>query len=264
MPQTALYNRIGKGYNSTRKADPYITQRLLDLLSAKEGDLYVDIGCGTGNYTHEFASKGINIYGVEPSENMLEIAKQQSGSVKWLLGSAENIPVKDALFDGCTAILTIHHWTNLKSAFLELKRVLKSHGQLLVFTSTPEQMQGYWLNHYFPEMMARSICRMPAINYIEQIAIEARFSITSTEKYAVQPDLQDHFLYSGKLNPSLYFEKNIRMGISSFASLANRIEVKEGLSKLRKDIDANSFENIQGRYENNLGDYLFILFEKID
>ena len=264
MPQAALYNRIGKGYNSTRKADPYITQRLLDLLSARKGQRNMDIGCGTGNYTNEFASRGIHICGVEPSENMLAVAKQQSGSVNWILGSAENIPVKDSLFDGCTAILTIHHWTNLKMAFLEIKRVLKSHGRLIVFTSTPEQMQGYWLNHYFPELMARSICRMPAINYLEQIAIETRFNIISTEKYAIQSDLQDHFLYSGKLNPSLYFEKNIRMGISSFASLANRVEVKEGLRKLRNDIDAKGFENIQGSYENNSGDYLFILFEKID
>ena len=54
------YDEIGTGYNSTRQADPYLTERLLYHLQPKTDRLYLDIGCGTGNYTCTLADKGLN------------------------------------------------------------------------------------------------------------------------------------------------------------------------------------------------------------
>jgi ubiquinone/menaquinone biosynthesis C-methylase UbiE len=257
-----LYQEMGSTYNRTRKADPYLTNRLFDLIAAKENDLCFDIGCGTGNYTIQLANRGINIWGIDPSEEMLRKAKEKLSSVKWLVGSAERIPISNIFFNGGIAILTVHHWTSLENAFLELFRVFKPGGRFIIFTSTPEQMNGYWLNHYFPEMMAESIKKMPALNDIEKSAKNAGFKIYGTEKYSVQIDLQDHFLYAGKLNPTLYFDEHIRNGISSFISLSNRIEVQDGLQKVKSDILTKGFEIVKSKYENNLGDYLFIMLEK--
>jgi hypothetical protein len=39
-------------------------------------------------------------------------------------------------------------------------------------------------------------------------------------------------------------------------------EVRQGLTKLRNDIDNNAFEQIKKQYENDLGDYLFITIDK--
>lgn len=88
------------------------------------------------------------------------------------------------------------------------------------------------------------------------------FTITKTEKYFVKVDLQDQFLYSGKNKPEIYFDANIRKGISTFSSLANSEEVKEGLKKLKTDIKNKLFERIKEKYLNDIGDYLFIKFEK--
>ena len=103
---------------------------------------------------------------------------------------------------------------------------------------------------------------MPALNDIEKGAKNAGFKIYGTEKYSIQTDLEDHFLYAGKLDPSLYFDEHIRNGISSFTSLANKIEVQDGLNKLNSDILAKESEIVKLRYENSLGDYLFIMLEK--
>lgn len=46
-----IYDTIGKTYDSTRQADPEITQKLLELLCPIVGGKYLDIGCGSGNYT---------------------------------------------------------------------------------------------------------------------------------------------------------------------------------------------------------------------
>jgi ubiquinone/menaquinone biosynthesis C-methylase UbiE len=258
------YNQIGTAYNSTRKADPYLATKLLSLLRPQKDKLYLDLGCGTGNYTSALADKGVKFIGVDPSEKMLNVAKARNQNVIWLIGTAEQIPADDKAFGGIISTLTIHHWSDLKKAFIEISRVLADDGRFVLFTATPEQMEGYWLNHYFPEMLRSSIVQMPSLNHIREAIEEAKLQISGIERYFIKDDLQDYFLYVGKNRPECYFEEQIRNGISSFASLANMEEVKQGLAKLRHDIQTNVFKQIKNNYENDLGDYLFITVEKKD
>jgi len=259
-----IYDRIGADYNTTRQADPFLASRLLDLLQPQNDKLYLDIGCGTGNYTIVLADKGLNFYGVEPSEKMLNEAQSRNQKINWLLGTAEQIPANDNTFDGAIAMLTIHHWINIQQSLKEIYRVLKDNGKIVFFTSTPEQMKGYWLNHYFPKMLNSSIIQIPAFDIINDAATNAGFDITNTEKYFIQNDLQDHFLYVGKNKPEFYFNEKIRKGISSFSALSNIGEIKQGLARLYSDIGNGTFKDIKTQYDNNLGDYLFITMEKKD
>jgi SAM-dependent methyltransferase len=257
-----LYNTIGVGYNNTRRADPFIAKKLFDHLSPQQGSAYLDIGCGTGNYTIALAEKGINFYGVEPSESMLALAREKNKTVMWRLGTAENIPATDAFFDGAIATLTVHHWVDLNGGMAEIQRVLKPGGRLVVFTSTPVQMQGYWLNHYFPDMLAKSIGQMPSLERIREALRAAGLHLLDTEKYFIPDDLQDCFLYVGKNRPELYLVEEIRKGISSFVALANKEEVEEGLTRLQADLAAGAFTAIRDKFSNDLGDYLFIIAQK--
>ncbi|WP_339895520.1 class I SAM-dependent methyltransferase [uncultured Algibacter sp.] len=259
----AKYDDIGISYNDTRSADPYIAERLLKNLNPKANGLYVDIGCGTGNYTNTFQEKGFNFIGIDPSEKMLEKAKQKNKHIDWILGKAENITLKTKSIDGIIGSLTIHHWGDLEKSFDELYRVLKPNGHLVIFTSTPKQMKGYWLNHYFPKMIEDSMLQMPSFDHVEKVMINSGFSKIKTELYNIKPNLKDLFLYCGKQNPKLYFNPAIRQGISSFSSLANKNEVEIGLKKLEKDILNNGNQDIMDSYKNDLGDYLFIVGEKL-
>ena len=122
-------------------------------------------------------------------------------------------------------------------------------------------MKGYWLNYYFPEMLRSSIVQMPSFNQIKEATEEAGLQISGSELYFIQDDLQDCFLYAGKNRPDYYFNEQTRKGISSFASLANLEEVNQGLAKLKHDLQTGDFEQIKNKYENSLGDYLFITIE---
>ena len=51
----AKYDRIGDGYDLTRRADPRIADRLTSLLDAAPGASVLDVACGTGNYTFALA-----------------------------------------------------------------------------------------------------------------------------------------------------------------------------------------------------------------
>ncbi len=259
---SARYNTIGIGYNNTRKADPYLASRLYHHLQPEPGKLYLDIGCGTGNYTLALQQKGVVFIGVDPSTAMLNQARLKSSAIQWLSGTAENIPLLDASVSGFMAQLTIHHWTNLNAAFKELFRVLKPGSKWVIFTTTPEQTGAYWLSHYFPQMIKDSQAVLPPYHSVETAVVNAGLTITSTEKYFVKPDLQDHFLYVGKTQPELYFNPEVRQGISSFSAFSNADEVTQGLAQLRGDIDSGKIAAIMQQYENDLGDYLYITGSK--
>lgn len=258
------YDTIGIDYNLTRTADRYLTEQLLHHLQPSTGGLYLDIGCGTGNYTHALQQKGLDFIGIDPSPLMLEKARIKNSQIDWRLGSAENTELSEGWVDGIIGSLTIHHWTNLKQGFAEMCRILKPSGRIVIFTSTPQQMKGYWLNHYFPKMLADSIEQMPSLAKVSAAMTASGLELLKSQKYSIRPDLEDHFLYCGKHDPERYFNDQIRQGISSFSALSNRSEVESGLAALRKDIDRGKFTEIMQSYENDLGDYLYVIGQKLD
>lgn len=258
----AHYNNIGGNYNHTRKADPYIVDQIETMLIPKAGMTYLDIGCGTGNYTIALTDRGTVMQGVDPSEMMLLKAKSKRIDIEWTIANAENLPFANEHFNGAIATLTIHHWADLELGFTEIFRTLRPGSNLVVFTAIKEQMENYWLCHYFPEMMHRSIAQMPALLTIKDAAFNSGFGLTGERKYFIQNDLQDLFLYSGKNAPSLYLDDQVRQNISSFASLADRREVADGLAKLHLDMTSKAFDHIKSSYDDQNGDYLFLRFTK--
>jgi len=259
---TPKYDTIGKSYNSTRKADPYLLNRMYAHLYDAAYKQYLDIGCGTGNYTIALSNMGLPLIGVDPSSQMLNKAKQRNNDIDWRKGHAENIPMEVDSVDAGLATLTLHHWSDLELGFSELNRVLRKHGKLVIFTSTPEQMKSYWLNHYFPEMMADSINQMPSYTAISSALSTNDFDIINEEKYFIRHDLQDKFLNVGKENPAIYLDAKVRQGISSFSSLANKTEIEKGLIHLKSDINSGKIAQVVSSYQNEKGDYLFIIAKK--
>ncbi len=256
------YDQVGGVYNITRKSDPFLADRLFAHLSPSADGLYLDVGCGTGNYTDALQKRGCNLIGLDPSKVMLEQAMSRNVHIDWRVGQVEKLDLENASIDGVIATLTVHHWKDLGAGFVELGRVLKPGGILILFTSSPEQMQTYWLNHYFPQMMLNSIRQMPAFSAIRHAMDLGGIEWIETEEYFVQTDLQDHFLQCGKDRPELYFDKTIQAGISSFVSLSNREEVAHGLSALRSDLDNGNFDAVKRKYESDQGDYTFIIGKK--
>lgn len=256
------YDQIGVGYNNTRKADHYLLGRMMHHLKADTSGTYLDIGCGTGNYTIEFSRRGIKMIGVDPSEAMLSIARSRSSEVNWQYGKAESIHLPDASVDGVLAILTTHHWTNQDKGYAELGRVMKPGGHLVIFTATPEQMRAYWLNHYFPSMIRDSGKHMLPFETIESNLLKAGFRSIQPEKYFVTNDLQDLFLQAGKHNPAIYLDPNVRRGISSFATAKDPNEVESGLQRLQEDITSGKIEEVMKNYDSEVGDYLFVAAQK--
>lgn len=256
-----VYNTIGKNYNATRSADPWITGKMISLLQPKAEGLYLDVGCGTGNYLEVFLEKGINFYGVEPSDVMLSTALNRC---KTIIKKAfvEQLPFDNFFFNGATAMFTFHHWKDKQKGLNEIFRVLKTGSRLVFLSFTPEQLFNYWHVHYFPEMIRRSAEIVPdkqeMISWLQAVG----FSAVSTENYFVHDELTDHFFYSNKRRPEKYLDPEVRNGISSFTAFSDPDELKSGLIKLEQDIASGVIYDVMKKYENDIGDYIFYIAEK--
>ncbi len=258
--QIASYDRIGVGYETTRRADPYITNRLLSLVNLPCGGACLDVACGTGNYTTALAQAGLNMVGVDVSEYMISQARKKSPQIPWHLGDAAALPFANGSFDGALCTLAIHHFANRPAAFREIHRVLRG-GRLAIFTSSHEQIRGYWLNAYFPKALELSLNQMPDVPEVAELLHAAGFSPVTTESYAVRPDLQDFFLQSGKHRPERYLDPRVRAGISTFALFGEPAEMEAGCGRLSDDIASGRINDIIASHENAHGDYLFMVAE---
>lgn len=263
MVEKPLYDRIGVNYDVTRRADPYIVERLAHHLITRQPGQYLDIACGTGNYTQALAKYGINLKGIDRSLLMIAAASTKESGVKWVVGDVEPLPFKADSMTGVVCTLAIHHFRDIPATFKEVFRVL-SNGSFVIFTSTSEQMKGYWLVEYFPEALARSWAQMPTHDYLLESLSAAGFINIQTEIYEVAADLQDLFLYSGKHRPYLYLSPSVRAGISTFANLIERDELETGCRRLASDVESGKIDEVVALYHHDRGDYLIISADKSD
>jgi len=260
-PVEILYDRIGGGYDTTRRADPHLTERLRRLLGVQSGGVYLDVACGTGNYTAALAATGGRWHGLDASATMIAAARPKSALVSWHVADVTALPPGVPAVDGASCILALHHFPDLPAALREVRRVLRPGGRFAAFTASRDQMRSYWLNAYFPAAMAKAIAQMPDVADVERWMSDSGLAPILRELYTVAPDLQDLFLYSGKHRPHRYLDARVRAGISTFAALADRAEVERGCRQLAEDLRTGRFREVAGGHDSGQGDYLFVVGE---
>lgn len=258
----ARYDTIGKTYNTTRKADPWIAEKIKELLAPAPGAPCLDIGCGTGNYLNALHQRGINITGIDPSETMLRQARDKYPDAKLVQGTAEQLPFDDASMGGAVSVLSLHHWDQPQQGLMEICRVLQPGARLVMFTFTPDQVKGYWLCHYFPNMMERCIYLTPERDTFVKMLHTAGFREVMQENYFIREGLEDHFMYSNKFHPEQYLLPEIRNNTSGFTVFADPAEVEAGLVRLEDDIRSGRIHEVIQSYLNERGDYLFLVATK--
>ena len=133
--------RAAKGVLGPRMADEHRIARLL--LGLRPGDGVLDVACGPGNFTRDFARvagpAGL-VVGIDASETMLARAvrdtpPEQAERTAYVRGDAAQLPFRDASFDGVCCFAALHLFDDPMTALDHMTRVLTPGGRLAIFTS---------------------------------------------------------------------------------------------------------------------------------
>lgn len=137
------YDNIGEAYiNNQRmffasKDDWSRNQLRAHLIRVGNGKI-LDIGCGAGDDIKWCEENALDAYGIDPSKKMCQLAKNfVSSPEKIMLGDFENIPFPDSSFDLVMGRFSLHYLKDFSKAYVEISRVLKKDGIVLLIVSHP-------------------------------------------------------------------------------------------------------------------------------
>ncbi|BAY82337.1 type 11 methyltransferase [Calothrix parasitica NIES-267] len=239
----ALYDKIGKNYGKTRRSDPRIARKLLDILESFQASTIVDIGAGTGSYAFFLAEYGYEVIAVEPSATMRNQAISHP-AIEWIDGYAENLPLSDGAAEAAIIMLAFHHFQDYRQALREVHRVV-GNGQIILFTYDPEMISSFWLTKYFPSLIKDVESTFISIPELSDEIHSITGNGVNVSPFRLPHNLSDSFAAVGWARPELYLDINIRNGISSFAKIDGD-EVNVGVLRLQEDLETGRWDKEYG------------------
>ncbi len=129
--------RRAENYDRTRALSPETMARLTEMLCAelREKGRCLEVGVGTGRISLPLARAGIEVVGIDLSKPMLtRLLDNRGDAPQPAIGFADavSLPFRDGAFGAAIACHVFHLIPTWQSAILELVRVLKPGGVILV------------------------------------------------------------------------------------------------------------------------------------
>ena len=110
---------------------------LLNMMNSSPNQKLIDVACGTGDIAKlflKYVNNNAQISCVDPNKEMLKKGKEKLNeykNIKWIISSAEKLPVKNDSFDFYTISFGLRNTKNLSKTLSEAYRVLKPGGRFL-------------------------------------------------------------------------------------------------------------------------------------
>ncbi len=112
-------------------------KNLINMMNSSGNQKLIDVACGTGDIAKLFLSYVNNsseITCVDPNHGMIKKGKEklkEYKQLKWIISSAENLPIPKEIFDFYTISFGLRNTKDLKKTLSEAYRVLKPGGRFL-------------------------------------------------------------------------------------------------------------------------------------
>jgi 2-polyprenyl-6-hydroxyphenyl methylase/3-demethylubiquinone-9 3-methyltransferase len=190
----------------------------------------LDVGCGGGILSEEFAKVGCRVTGLDPSVPSLETARKHAAmeglTIDYRQGSGEDMPFEEGSFDIVVCCDVLEHVNDLEKTLREVARVIKPGGMFCYDTinRTEESRkanifaaQDFVLTSFFPKdthVWEKFITPSEVLSLFEKVGFDNR---DMTGLNSALPDLQVAGL--------LILRK---LGLLTFAELGRRLQFQTG------------------------------------
>jgi len=121
----------------------YRLEMVFEIYSPEKGERILDLGCGVGTFALELARRGIDVVGLDYSQESIDICQRLADELNlkasFRLGEATDTGLESDSYDLIIAAdLTEHLYPEVFRDFLaEAERLLKKGGRLLIWTPNP-------------------------------------------------------------------------------------------------------------------------------
>jgi 2-polyprenyl-6-hydroxyphenyl methylase/3-demethylubiquinone-9 3-methyltransferase len=209
----------------------YFREAFTNQLGLQPSSLSVlEVGCGGGILSEEFAKVGFRVTGIDPSVPSLETARthaaQEGLAIEYRQANGESIPFGAGTFDVVVCCDVLEHVNDLEKTILEVARVLKPGGMFCYDTinRTEESRkanifaaQDFVLTSFFPpntHVWDKFITPDELLALFKKVGFENR---DMTGLNSGLPDLQVAGLLIRR-----------KLGLLSFAELGRRLKFQTG------------------------------------
>ncbi|HMT09921.1 MAG TPA: bifunctional demethylmenaquinone methyltransferase/2-methoxy-6-polyprenyl-1,4-benzoquinol methylase UbiE [Pyrinomonadaceae bacterium] len=134
-----------------------VSKELANVLSDPDS-IVLDIACGTGDLTNELASHSSGkVIGTDFCRPMLDIAVDKNNKLPYIEADAMSLPFPDDHFDAVTIAFGLRNLPNFRNGLIEMNRILKPAGRLVVLEFTEPVIPGFGrlFNFYFSHILPR-------------------------------------------------------------------------------------------------------------
>ena len=112
-------------------------RRVVALSNFREGEMGLDLCCGTGDLAIRLARRGGSLVAMDLNWPMLRqaavrLAKQRENRIRLAQADALNLPLGDGIVDLVTIGYGLRNLADLEAGLREITRVLKPRGRLLI------------------------------------------------------------------------------------------------------------------------------------
>jgi demethylmenaquinone methyltransferase/2-methoxy-6-polyprenyl-1,4-benzoquinol methylase len=204
------YKKLAKFYDTfVEPSNTVLRKIVLKMYPPKEGMRVLEVGCGTGTNLKLYHQAGCNVYGIDLSSSMLEVARRKLGEQADLrMGDASQMPYSDGFFDVVIAMLTLHEMPRQVRLPVmdEMVRVMKQDGHLLLidFHPGPIRFPMGWLYKTIILFFEITAGREHFRNYRDFIAGKGLPSLIETNSLSIEKEKivsgGNLVLYSAKSN----------------------------------------------------------------
>ncbi|WKX69096.1 class I SAM-dependent methyltransferase [Streptomyces sp. XD-27] len=119
---------------ATKPLERALLAGFAELVTAPGAGPVADIGCGTGRVTAHLHALGVDVFGVDLSPGMLDVARRAHPGLRFAEGSMLALDLPDGGLGGILAWYSTIHvpWERLPEVFAEFHRVLAPGGHVLL------------------------------------------------------------------------------------------------------------------------------------
>lgn len=145
------YRKYARKYDTyVEPLNTVVRQIGIKMYPPERGMCVLDVGCGTGTNLSLYQNAGCNVFGIDLSPSMLDVAQKKLSKLAHLqLGDGSKMPYPKNFFDLIIAFLTLHEIPgNIRTHVMdEMVRTLKLDGKILLIDYHPGPIQfpkGWW------------------------------------------------------------------------------------------------------------------------